>query len=322
VRRREFIAGLGGAAAWPVVAQAQQPAMPVIGYLGLGSRQDADLTLFRQGLSDAGYREGQNVAIEYRWADGVYERMPDFAAEFVRRPVTIIFASNTTAAIAAKNATSTLPIVFIMGGGDPVALGLASSINRPGRNATGVIQLTAAVETKVFGLLRQLVPNARLIVALVNPKSAQRQMQDLQQAASSLGVEFDVLRASNPSEIDEAFRMLAARQPGALIVVANVFFSLRRHQITTLAAHYRIPAIYQTSDFVEADGLMIYTIVDAGLTRQAGIYVGRILKGENPADLPIVQPTKFELVINLKTARALGLTIPETLLATADQVIQ
>jgi putative ABC transport system substrate-binding protein len=324
MKRREFIAGLGSAAAWPVAVRAQQTAVPVIGYFGLSSSQDASngLASFRRGLSEAGYTEGQNVTIEYRWADGIYERVPAFAAEFVRRPVTIIFADSTTTALAAKNATSTIPIVFTMGGGDPVRLGLAASLNRPGRNATGVMALNAAIDTKVFGLLRELVPNAQLIVALVNPKNAtvERQIQDLQNAASSTGVELDVLQASTAPEIDEAFTTLVARRPGGLVVASNVFFFLRRHQITTLAAHYRIPAIYQGRLFVEADGLMSYGVID--LTHQAGMYVGRILKGEKAADLPVMQPTKFELVINLKAAKALGLTVPETLLAIADELIQ
>jgi putative tryptophan/tyrosine transport system substrate-binding protein len=326
MKRREFIAGLGSAAAWPLAARAQQRAMPVIGYLSLGSAQfaSAELTSFRQGLREVGYVEGQNVTVEYRWAEGEYGRMPAFAAEFVRRPVAIIFASNTTPALAAKRATSAIPIVFRMGGGDPVNLGLAASLNRPGGNATGVMELTAALETKVLGLLRELVPNAENVAALMNPSnpSFQRKMQDLQQAARSVRLEFNVLQANTAPQIDEAFTRLAQQRTGALIVAADTFFNVRRHQITTLAAHYRIPAIYQSREFVQADGLMSYGAAAADLLRQAGIYVGRILKGEKPADLPVMQPTKFELVINLKTAKALGFEIPVKVLALADEVIE
>jgi putative ABC transport system substrate-binding protein len=326
IRRREFIAGLGSAAACPVLARAQQAAMPVIGYLGLGSARDASagLTSFRQGLGEVGYVEGQNVTVEYRWAEGEYGRMPAFAAEFVRRSVAVIFASNTTPALAAKRATSTIPIVFNLGGGDPIALGFVESLSRPGGNATGVMQLSTALETKVLELLRELVPNADNVAALMNPSNPtfQRKLQDLQQAARSIRLGLNVLQASTAPQIDEAFTMLAQQRTNALIVAADTFLNVRRYQITTLAAHYRIPAIYQTPVFVEADGLMSYAASGTDLTRRAGIYVGRILKGEKPADLPVVQPTKFEMVVNLKTAKALGLTIPETLLATADKVIE
>jgi ABC-type uncharacterized transport system substrate-binding protein len=324
MRRREFITGLGGAAAWPLAARAQQATRPVVGFLGLSSAQDApaDLISFRRGLSEAGYVEGQNVTVEYHWAEGEYGRMPAFAAEFVHRPVAVIFADSTTAALAAKRATSAIPIVFRLGGGDPVNLGLTATLNRPGGNATGVTLLTAAIVTKVFGLLRELLPNAENIAALMNPNNPnfQRQLHDLREAARSARVQLNVLQAGTAPQIDEAFTIVAQQRTSALIVPADVFFMVRRHQITTMAAHHRIPTIYQIRAFVEADGLISYRALDQ--SREAGIYVGRILKGEKPADLPVMLPTKFELVINLKTAKALGLTIPETLLATADEVIQ
>jgi putative ABC transport system substrate-binding protein len=310
------------------VAHAQQPAMPVIGYLGLRSAQDAvpELALFRQGLGEVGYVEGKNVTIEYRWGDGEAGRMPALAAEFVRRPVAIIFADSTTAALAVKEVTSTLPMVFRMGGGDPVKLGLAASLNRPGSNATGVTNLSATLETKVLGLLRELVPDVQAVAALLHPDNPnfEKQKHDLQEAGHTVGKTVHVFEARTAPEIDDAFRVLVQRRTSALIVGAAVFFDLRRQQITTLAAHYRIPAIYQSRKYVEADGLMSYGTSGNGgdLIRVAGVHVGRILKGEKPADLPVQQPTKFELVINLKTAKALGLAIPETLLATADEVIQ
>jgi putative tryptophan/tyrosine transport system substrate-binding protein len=325
MRRREFIAGLGFAAAWPLVARAQQPAVPVVGYLGLtsASTEGASLAPFRQGLSEVGYVEGQNVTIEYRWAEGQYGRMPALAAELVRRRVNVIYAANTTSALAAKAATSNLPIVFRIGD-DPVKFGLAASLNRPGGNATGVSLLTTVLESKRLALLRELVPTAETIAALMDPKNpnAEKQSQNLQEAARAVGWRIHILQATTAIEIDAAFMTLVQQRAGALIVSPDAFFGSRRNQITTLAAYHRIPTIYSTRAFVEADGLISYGNLSNEQARQAGIYVGRILKGEHPADLPIVQSTKFELVINAKTANALGLTIPETLLATADEVIQ
>jgi putative tryptophan/tyrosine transport system substrate-binding protein len=265
IRRRDFIAGLG-AAAWPVVARAQQITGPVIGYLSLRTGQDAvrDLALFRQGLGEAGYVEGKNVTIEYRWGDGQPGRMPALAAEFVRRPVAIIFADNTTAALAVKQATSTLPTVFRMGGGDPVKLGLAVSLNRPGGNATGVTQLSAALETKVLGLLRELVPDVQIVGALLNPDNPnfEKQKHDLQEAGHTVGKTVHVFEARTALEIDDAFRVLVQERISALVVAAHTFFTQRRRQITTLAAHYRIPAIYQNRQYVEAEGLMSYASED------------------------------------------------------------
>ena len=249
MNRREIIAGLGSAAAWPLVAWAQQQITgPVIGYLSLRSAQDAvaELALFRQGLGEAGYVEGKNVTIEYRWGNGESGRMPGLAAEFVRHPMAIIFADSTAVALAVKEATSTLPMVFRMGGGDPVRLGLAASINRPGGNATGVIGLSAALETKVLGLLRELVPDAQTVGALLNPDnpSFEKQKQDLQGAAHAVGKTIHVFEARTALEIDDAFRLLVQQRISALVVAAHSFFTQRRQQITTLAAHYRIPAIY------------------------------------------------------------------------------
>jgi putative ABC transport system substrate-binding protein len=327
MRRREFITLLGGAAvvAWPLASHAQQRPAPVIGYLGLNSAQDAvaNLVSFRQGLREVGYVEGQNVTIEYRWAEGQYDRMPAFAAELVRRQVAVIYAANTTSALAAKAATSTLPIVFSVGD-DPVKFGLAASLNRPGGNATGVSSLTTVLEGKQLGLLHELVPTAETIFALVNAKNPniEKQMHDLQQAARTVGRRIHILRATTAIEIDAAFTALVQQGAGALILAPDAFFTSRRNQIATLAAYFRIPAIYQGRRFVEADGLISYGSRSNELARQAGLYVGRILRGEKPADLPVVQATRFELVINLKAAKALGLDIPATLLALADEVIE
>jgi putative ABC transport system substrate-binding protein len=294
MRRREFIAGLGSAAAvpsmlWPLAARAQQRAVPVIGYLGLTSAQDqvAWLALFRQGLREVGYVEGQNVTIEYRWAEGPYDRMPAFAAELVRRQVAVIFADTTTAALAAKTATSTLPIVFTIGD-DPVKFGLAASLNRPGGNATGFSALNTVLEAKRLGLLHELVPTAETIFALVHPKNpnAEKKLQDLQEAARTVGRRIQIQQAATALEIDAAFTTLVQQRADALIVTSDAFFSSRRNQIAALAAHFRIPTIYQGRRFVEADGLISYGSRGNEQARQAGIYVGRILKGESPSDLP------------------------------------
>jgi putative ABC transport system substrate-binding protein len=323
VRRREFIAGLVSAAASPVVARAQQP-MPVIGFLdaGLGNNNNnVTLASFLQGLREIGFIEGQNVNIEYRWAEGRYERLPALAADLVNRRVAVIFASGgMRPAIAAKAATATIPIVF-QGGGDPIGAGLVASLNRPGGNVTGALNLTGGtIDSKTLEFLREVVPAATLLGLLVNPNNSSAPISRL--AARDLRWEFQVFGASTEDELKTAFEAMAKRKVGAVDVVPDTFFTSRRTEIVALAAQYAIPAIYSFRPFVTAGGLMSYGADLREPARVAGNYVGRILKGEKPADLPVQQAVKVELVINLKTAKALGLTIPETLLATADEVIQ
>jgi putative tryptophan/tyrosine transport system substrate-binding protein len=324
MRRREFIAGLGGAVVWPVAAHAQQPTIPVIGYLALALPQDSiGPPGFLQGLKETGYVDGQNVRIEYRRAERV-DQMSALAAELVRRQPKVIFAYATAAALALKTATSTIPIVFVTGV-DPVSHGLVASLNRPGGNATGTTILAIELGAKRLELLHQLVPTTEVIAALVNPQnpSADTQINALQDAARNLGRQILIMHAATVSEIDTAFVSLVQQRARALILGGgDAFYGSRRNQIVTLAAQYNIPTMYFWSQFAQAGGLISYGIDTGATARQTGIYVGRILKGEKPADLPVLQPTKFELVINLKTATALGLTIPETLLATADEVIQ
>jgi putative ABC transport system substrate-binding protein len=321
MKRREFIAGIGSASAWPFAARAQQRQMPVIGYISIGESEKA-LTPFRQGLREMGFIEGQNVAVEYRFTED-YDRMPALATELVRRQVTVIFAVSTPAALAAKAATSTIPIVFGTGG-DPVKFGSVASISRPGGNVTGFNLVAIDLEGKRTGMLREMVPTADTIAALVNPRNpnAEKQMNDLQAAASSVGRKLQVMNAANEREIDTAFATLALQHIGALTVTGDTFFYNRQSQIVTLAAQHAIPAIYQRREFTEAGGLISYGTDFKEVNRQIGTYVGRILKGEKPGELPVQQPTKFELVINLKTAKALGLAVPETLKATADELIQ
>jgi len=325
IRRREFITLLGGAAAWPVAARAQQPAMPVIGFLRSTSieRSAQLLAAFRQGLKEAGYSEGQNVAIEYRSAEGEYDRLPGLAADLVRRQVTVIVATGGLAsAQAAKALTSTIPIVFT--GEDPVKSGLVVSFNQPGGNATGVSLLTTDIGSKRLGLLRELVPNATRIALLNNPNGPNvgGYLQDLQAAADSLNQRIQVLNAINENEIDAAFVALARERPDALFISSDPFLTSRREQIVALANHYKLPAFYEWREFAEAGGLASYGPSHTEPYRLIGIYTGRILKGAKPADLPVIQSTKFELVINLKTAKALGLEVPATLLARADEVIE
>jgi putative tryptophan/tyrosine transport system substrate-binding protein len=325
IRRREFITLLGGAAAWPVAARAQQPAMPVIGFLRSTSieRSAQLLAAFRQGLKEAGYSEGQNVAIEYRSAEGEYDRLPGLAADLVRRQVTVIVATGGLAsAQAAKALTSTIPIVFT--GEDPVKSGLVVSFNQPGGNATGVSLLTTDIGSKRLGLLRELVPNATRIALLNNPNGPNvgGYLQDLQAAADSLNQRIQVLNAVNENEIDAAFVALARERPDALFISSDPFLTSRREQIVALANHYKLPAFYEWREFAEAGGLASYGPSHTEPYRLIGIYTGRILKGAKPADLPVIQSTKFELVINLKTAKALGLEVPATLLARADEVIE
>jgi putative ABC transport system substrate-binding protein len=325
--RREFITLLGGAAvAWPVVARAQQPAMPVIGFLNGASPAPfaAFAAAFRQGLGDVGYVEGRNVAIEYRWAEGQNARLPALAAELVRRQVEVIVATaGTEGALAAKALTATIPIVFSTGG-DPVAFGLVASLNRPGGNVTGVSILTIQLDAKRLGLLRELLPAATLVAVLLNPNSSNFniQVEYLEQAGRAVGQQMEVLRAISEREIDQAFATMASKRAGALLVGSDPFFNSRREQIVALAARYGIPAIYEWREFARAGGLMSYGTSLPDAYRQVGVYTGRVLKGEKPADLPVIQSTKFEFILNLKTAKTLGLVIPADVLSIADEVIE
>src|SRR5262249_46531417 len=325
-RRREFIMLLAGAAAWPLTARAQQPAMPVIGFLS-SSGSPADrarfLTAFRQGLREVGYVEGQNVAIEYRWAQDQADRLPDLAADLVRRQVTVI-AADTTSTIVAKAATTTIPIVYT-GGGDPVKLGLVASLNRPGGNVTGVTFVVAELGAKRLGLLHELQPGAVRVGVLVDPNYAPTQsfVSDVQAAALSIGKQIEVFEASTGRDIDTAFASLAQKPVDALDVVGTGPLQYnRRVQLVTLAAYHKVPAIYPQRETAEAGGLMSYGTNLSDAYRQAGVYTGRIVKGEKPADLPVIQSIKFEFVINLNTARAFGLSFPPGLLAIADDVIE
>ena len=319
MRRREFIAGLGGAAVWPLAAaRAQQPAMPVVGFLRAGSAVDDERTVaaFRRGLGETGYVEGQNVAVEYHWLEGQYDGLPALMADLVRRRVATIFASFTPAAIAAKAATATIPIVFLVGD-DPVKLGLVASLARPGGNATGINIFFGELVAKRLLLLHELVPQAVRVAVLVNPTNAtltEAGLRDVQEAARTIGLQTHVLNASTSREIDAVFATLARERPDALFVVPDAFFVSRRAQLVTLAAHDRIPATYPIRDFVVAGGLMSYGTDSVDGQRLAGVYTGSILKGAKPADLPVQLPVKFEMAVNLKTAKALGLTIPEPFL--------
>ena len=316
---------LGGALMTARGLRAQQKAMPVIGFLSSTSPGPYApfVAAFRQGLSETGYVEGQNVAIEYRWADDHYDRLPALAADLVGRKVDVIAVGAISSALAAKSATSTIPIVFLSSS-DPVELGLVASLARPGGNLTGVGFMSTELMPKRFELLSELVPQVRLIALLVNPSNAnaERIMRDVQEAARTKGVQLHVLKASSESEIDAAFASLVQLHAGALVVGADPFFSSRREQLVALAARHAVPAIYALRDFAAVGGLISYGPSLTVVYHQVGLYVGKILKGAKPADLPVEQPTRFELVINLKTANALGLTVPPSILARADEVIE
>jgi ABC-type uncharacterized transport system substrate-binding protein len=329
IGRRELIAALGGAAAaWPLAARAQQATMPVVGFLGAGSLENWLLYLaaFRKGLNEIGFVEGQNVGIEYRWAEGQYDRMPQLAADLGRRRVAVIAmpGSPPAAVRAVKAANAAIPIVFGIGD-DPVKLGLVASLNRPGSNATGVHFFTTDVVAKRLALLHDLVPGAARVAALLNPTDAPRAeavLRDLQAAARTIGVQLQVLKASTSGDIDAAFAALVRERAGALFVGPDAFFNNRRVQLANMAAHHSIPTAFAVREYVDAGGLMSYGTSLADMFRQTGVYTGRILKGAEPADLPVLQSTKFELVINAQTARMLGLTVPASLLSLADEVIE
>jgi putative ABC transport system substrate-binding protein len=325
LKRREFITLVGGAAVWPVTVHAQQPRIPLVGFLEIQSPKGWEpyVDAFRQGLKEAGFVEGQNVAIEYRWGENQTDRMPALAADLVRRQVAVIAATDNSATQAARGATTTIPIVFQIGG-DPVGLGVVASMNRPGGNITGFSNITPGLVTKRLGLLHELVPSAAMIAVLANPAGAnfETNMRDLQNAGRTLGLQIIFFKVSNDDEIDAAFPSLVQQQAGALLLTDSILFNNRREKLVALSARHKVPAIFTFPEFAAAGGLMSYASSLAEGYRQTGMYVGRILKGEKPADMPVLQPTKFEFVINLKTAKLLGLTVPPSLLAIADEVIE
>jgi putative ABC transport system substrate-binding protein len=326
VRRRDFIPLLGGAVAWPLAASAQQPAMPVIGWMSGRSSADSShlLEAFHTGLHDTGYLEGESIFIEYRWANGDYGRLPALASELVNRGVALLVAvGGDPSAIAAKKTTSTIPIVFGMAD-DPVDAGLVASFNRPGGNATGFTLLTSQIEPKRIGLLHELMPGASLLGALINPTfpPAVRQLADIENAARMISQNLFVARASTDAEVNAAFASFVQQRVGAVLIAADPYFDTRRDQIIALAAHSRIPAMYQFREFAVAGGLISYGPSITDSYKQGGVYAGRILRGAKPANLPVLQPTKFEMVINLKTANSIGLNIPNSMQLLADEVIE
>jgi putative ABC transport system substrate-binding protein len=324
MKRRTFITLLGGAAVWPLAARAQQSAMPVIGFLSSSSLSGYRnlLISFRKGLAELGYVEGQNVAIEYRWADGHFDRLPGLAADLVQRGTALIVTTGISSALGARAASKTIPLVFLAGD-NPVKFGLVASLNRPGGTATGVAWLTSELFAKRLQVVRELVPPA-VIGVLVNPTGPELapQLREIEDAATTLGQEIQIIKASVDPDLDHAFAALVERRAGALIVSTDPFFNSDRERIVSLAARHRIPAIYDRREYAVIGGLVSYGTSYAAAYREIGIYTGKILKGTNPADLPVEQATKFELVINLKTAKALGLEIPDRLLALADEVIE
>ena len=326
MRRREFITLVGGAAAmWPLTSRAQQPAMPVIGYLSTLSEAQGlhMLAAFSRGLGEVGFADGRNLAIEFRWAEGQFDRLPAMAAELVRRPVNLLLAQAPPAALSAKATTTTIPIVFVVGF-DPVAFGLVASLNRPDGNATGMTLMSLTISEKRLEMLRELAPKASVIAMLVNPMTpdAVPEIGSVQLAAQSLGLQLRIFNASTPSEINAVFSAIADQRLGALLVGTDPFFVDRRAELIARAAQLRVPTIYPFREFAAAGGLVSFGSNIANSYRQAGIYAGRILKGAKPADLPVMQPTTFELVINLRTASTLGIEIPATLHARSDEVIE
>jgi putative tryptophan/tyrosine transport system substrate-binding protein len=325
IKRREFITLLGAATAWPLAARAQQTAMPVIGFLNSSSPGGyAPLAAFRQGVNEAGYIEGRNVTIEYRWAEGHHGRLLELAADLVRRKVTVIAATTTPAALAAKAATATIPVVFETGG-DPVKLGLVASLNRPGGNLTGVTNLNTEVTPKRLEVLHEIIPTATTFALLINSSSpglAESTTRDVRASARTLGVALHVVSATTDNEIDDAFASLAKLRAGGLVIGSDSFFSSRTERLASLALRYALPAAYQWREFAVAGGLISYGTDTRDAYRLAGIYTARVLKGEKPADLPVQQATKVELYINLKTAKALGITVPLPLSGRADELIE
>jgi putative tryptophan/tyrosine transport system substrate-binding protein len=327
MKRRAFIALLGGAATWSLAVRAQQRTMPVIGYIGTGSRETDAFRLpsFHQGLSESGYAEGRNVSIEYRWAEGHNDRFPAIVAELVRREVAVIAVpASTPGALAAKTATTTIPIVFYIGL-DPVELGLVASLNRPGGNLTGVTGWNVTVGPKRLELLHEVLPTATIMALLVNPTSpnlADADSREQQAAARTLGLKLSILHASTEREFDAVFARLAELRASGLVIGTDSLFNTRKEELAALSLHHRVPTIHQYREFAAAGGLMSYGTETADLSRQVGVYTGRILKGEKPAEIPVQQATKVELTVNLKTAKALGLSMPTALLVRADEVIE